>query len=51
MDLLKKANGNLPRTEEEKLQMIEDAAKHYGEFLEALGFDWKADPHSDRTPH
>ena len=51
MDLLKKANGNLPRTEEQKLQMIEDAAKHYGEFLEALGFDWKADPHSDRTPH
>jgi GTP cyclohydrolase I len=50
MDLLKKANGNLPRTEEEKQKMIEQAAVHYGQFLEALGFDWKADKHSDRTP-
>lgn len=49
--LLKKANGSIARTEEEKAQMIEDAAKAYGEFLTALGFDWKADPHSDRTPH
>jgi GTP cyclohydrolase I len=51
MKLLKKANGNLPRTEEEKSKMIEDAAQHYGQFLEALGFDWKADKHSNRTPH
>lgn len=51
LKLLTKANGNLPRTAEEKQQMIEQAAKYYGEFLTALGFDWKADPHSDRTPH
>lgn len=51
MELLKKANGNLPRTQQEKDQMITQAAKYYGDFLNALGFDWKADPHSDRTPH
>ena len=32
MKLIKKANGNLPRTEEEKQQMIEQAAKYYGAF-------------------
>jgi len=50
MDLLKKANGNIPRTEEEKAQMIEQAAEYYGKFLTALGFDWAADPHSANTP-
>lgn len=50
MKLLTKANGNLPRTEEEKQNMINQAAHHYGEFLTALGFDWKADPHSSNTP-
>lgn len=48
--LLTKANGNLPRTEEEKQQMITQAAEYYGQFLTALGFDWKADPHSANTP-
>lgn len=50
MKLLKKANGNLPRTKKEKRQMIKNAAKHYGEFLKALGFDWEADEHSADTP-
>lgn len=50
MQLLKQANGNLPRTEEEKKQMIEQAAIHYGNFLTSLGFDWAADPHSANTP-
>ena len=50
MELLKKANGNLPRTTEEKQQMIEQSAKYYGEFLNALGFDWTKDPHSANTP-
>lgn len=50
MELLKKANGNLPRTQEEKQQMIKQAAEYYGMFLESLGFDWKADPHSANTP-
>jgi len=50
MELLKKANGNIVRTEEEKLQMIEEASIHYGNFLTALGFDWAADEHSANTP-
>lgn len=51
MELLKKANGNIPRSEEEKERMIKEAAEYYGQFLTALGFDWKADPHSEKTPH
>jgi len=50
LQLIKKANGNLPRTEEEKQYMIEQAAIYYGQFLAALGFDWAADPHSANTP-
>ena len=50
MELLKKANGNMVRTAEEKAQMIEQAAEYYGEFLTSLGFDWAADPHSANTP-
>lgn len=48
--LLTKANGNIPRSEEEKKQMIKQAAEYYGQFLTALGFDWAADPHSANTP-
>lgn len=48
--LLEKANGNLPRTEDEKQYMIEQAAQYYGQFLNALGFDWEKDPHSANTP-
>lgn len=51
MELLAQANGNLVRTEEEKQKMIEEAAIHYGNFLTALGFDWKADPNTEKTPH
>lgn len=50
MDLLKRANGSIPRTEAEKAQMIEEAAKHYANFLTALGFDYKADENSHDTP-
>lgn len=50
MELLKKANQNIVRTEEEKAEMIKNAAWHYGNFLMALGFDWKADPHTKDTP-
>ena len=35
MELLKKPNGNIVRTEEEKAQMIEQAAVYYGQFLNA----------------
>ena len=50
MELLQKANGSMPRTAEEKLQMIDQAAIYYGQFLNALGFDWEKDPHSANTP-
>lgn len=50
MKLLEIANGNLPRTEQEKLKMIEEATLHYGRFLTALGFDWEKDPNSQNTP-
>lgn len=50
MKLIKKCNGNIVRTEEEKQQMIEQAAEYYGKFLTALGFDWAADAHSANTP-
>ena len=51
LKLLKRANGNLVRTEAEKQQMIEQAAKHYGDFLTALGFDWQADENTKKTPY
>lgn len=50
MDLIKRANGNLPRTQEEKEKMIEEAAIHYAGFLKALGFDYEADENSKETP-
>lgn len=34
----------------EKQRIIAQAAKHYGEFLTALGCDWRADPNSAETP-
>ena len=48
--LLKYANSSIPRTEEEKQLMIETAAKHYGDYMTALGIDWKNDPNSSDTP-
>jgi GTP cyclohydrolase I len=50
MELIKKANGNIVRTQEEKAKMIEEAAEYYGKFLTAMGFDWAADEHSANTP-
>ncbi len=35
---------------EEKDEMINQAAYHYGNFLKALGCDWENDPNSDNTP-
>jgi GTP cyclohydrolase I len=34
----------------DKQQIIEQAAKKFGEFLDALGVDWKNDPNSNDTP-
>ena len=45
------ANGNHPRSDEEKQQIIENAAKAYEKYMDALGFDWRSDPNSADTPH
>ena len=37
-------------SDEEKQEIIADAAYHYGEFLRALGVAWKSDPNSADTP-
>jgi len=50
MELLKKSNGNLPRTEIEINEMIEHAAFYYGKFLQAVGFDHEADRQTIDTP-
>ena len=47
------ANGvapNSPLSEDDKWKMVEIAAKKYGEFLDALGCDWRNDPNSSDTP-
>lgn len=43
-------NGNHSLNEYERHQIIEAAAKHYGNFLTALGVDWENDPNSSNTP-
>lgn len=48
--LLDAANSSHPRTEEEKNQIITNAAAAYARYLDALGFDWRNDPHSQNTP-
>ena len=50
MELLKKSNGNLPRTQEEIDNMITEASVHYGNFLKAVGFDYTADRQTEDTP-
>lgn len=49
-ELLKYANWSIPRSDEEKKQMIENASLHYGNYMTALGIDWKNDPNSSDTP-
>jgi len=49
-ELLKYANLSLPRSEEERKAIIENAAKHYGDYMTALGIDWRNDPNSSDTP-
>ena len=48
---LKHANGNLPLFETEQQTMIEEAAEHYGKYMDALRIDWRNDPNSSDTPH
>ena len=48
--LLRYANGSRILTQEELDSMIITAAHHYGEYMTALGFDWRNDPNSNDTP-
>jgi GTP cyclohydrolase I len=50
MEYIKKANENKPRTPEEIEIMIAEASKHYGNFLNSMGFDHTADPQTIDTP-
>jgi GTP cyclohydrolase I len=50
MDKLKYANGNMILSDEEKQKMIEEAAEHYGKYMDALKIDWRNDPNSSDTP-
>ena len=50
MSKLKHANGNLPLYEKEKQKMIEEAAEHYGRYMDSLKIDWRNDPNSSDTP-
>jgi GTP cyclohydrolase I len=42
--------GKSELTEGDKEAIIEEAALHFGNFLTALGVDWKNDPNSSNTP-
>ena len=48
--MMDNANVNVSLSEEEKEEIIEKAAKAFGEFLTALGCDWENDPNSSNTP-
>ena len=50
MSKLKYANGNMIVSAEEKQKMIEEAAEHYGNYMDALKIDWRNDPNSSDTP-
>ena len=39
-----------PLSDQEKSDMIEDATRAFGEFLDALRCDWRNDPNSNDTP-
>ena len=49
--MIKKANSNLPRTQEEIEKMFKEAAIQYGNFLNSMGFDYNADPQTIDTPN
>jgi len=40
----------MPLTEEEKQEMIQEAAEHYGRYMDAMRIDWRKDPNSEDTP-
>lgn len=48
--ILPTANSSIPRTKEEKEEIIKKATIAYEQYLDALGFDWRNDPNSENTP-
>lgn len=50
MKELKNSNDNFPLSEEEKEKRIEEAAKHFGNFMNVLGFDFENCINSKDTP-
>lgn len=50
MKLITKSNESVTRTDAEIAEMIEAGTKAYGEFLLAMGFDYKADLQTIDTP-
>ena len=50
MNKLKHANGNVILSDMEKQDMIQEAAEHYGKYMDALKIDWRNDPNSSDTP-
>lgn len=50
LNLLPTANSNMPISEEEKLEVIDNATKAYEAYLDALRIDWRNDPNSADTP-
>lgn len=47
---LKFANSNLPQSEEQREEMIDNVAKAYEGVMDALKIDWKNCPNSNDTP-
>jgi GTP cyclohydrolase I len=45
------ANHNIVHTTEEIEELISKGAQAYENYLDALGFDWRNDPHSSNTPY
>ncbi len=50
MELLKKANGNIVLTEEDKKDVIKKVTSGFESVLDGLRIDWRNDPHSKDTP-
>jgi GTP cyclohydrolase IA len=50
MSLLKYANHNIPQTKEQRQEIVQNAAKAYENFMDALKIDWRNDPNSKDTP-
>lgn len=50
LQLAKKQKTGASLTETEKYYIIQEASQKFGEFLDALGVNWREDPNSNNTP-